>query len=220
MSLQSILIIGLVLAAHKAAGCSQQTRLDQVALVSPLWLADGTFHQDSLDHERRLRGPCDEQSLDPPPGSADRRRPPVGADSLIRSGGVLRRCPGEPEPVALVSLSSACGPAQPGSRGSAPLQAWPSSIARPDLPVISVTKESPLRAPPRWERHVVVPEGIPVSVVFREARTISGFDLCDLTRCCFYYMLFAPSVSLSKGNVVRALFHLWWCARGRMKIVV
>src|SRR5258708_3267274 len=66
----------------------------------------------------------------------------------------------------------------------------------------------------RRERHLVVPEGIPSQIVVQAYCTTSVFDLCDLTRFCFYYMLFSPSVPLSKSNVVRALFHLWWCASG------
>jgi hypothetical protein len=46
---------------------------------------------------------------------------------------------------------------------------------------IPKNKESPLRASPRGERHLVVPEGIPVSVVFRLAALFRD-STCHLIR--------------------------------------
>jgi hypothetical protein len=125
-------------------GCSKLPRVNLVSLTFPLWLAHQAFHQDHRDHEPHLRDPCDEQSLDPTPGAGDRRSPTVGADWLVRSGGVRRGSEASPEPVAPVSLAPVGGPAPPGSQGSAPRQAGPSSIARLDLPVISVRTEASL----------------------------------------------------------------------------
>jgi hypothetical protein len=91
-----------------------------------------------------LRGLGDGQSLDLAPGSVARRSPSGAVDSAIRSGGALPSCPAELERIALISLSFVPERAQPGSPGCAPLQAWPSSIARLDLPVIAVTTEASL----------------------------------------------------------------------------
>jgi hypothetical protein len=123
-------------------GCSKLPRVNLESLTVPLWLAHQAFHQDHRDPEPHLRDPCDEQSLDPTPGAGDRRSPTVGADWLVRSGGVLRGSEASPEPVAPFSLAPVGGPAPPGSQGSAPRQAGPSSIARLDLPVISVRTEA------------------------------------------------------------------------------
>jgi hypothetical protein len=77
---------------------------------------------------------------------------------------------------------------------------------------IPKNKESPLRASPRGERHLVVPEGIPVSGVFRLAALFRD-STGNLIRAAYSIRSVSPDVT-GKDRGGRIPFHLWWCANG------